>query len=199
MNFFQRYYINKLKKNEFKSVRLRKYFLEEYDINIGMYSYGCFDQNRIAKGTVIGRYCSFAQTAVIFNGNHGLKFLTTHPFTYNSDLGMVEKETIQRSHCIVSDDIWIGHNAIILPSVTSIGRGAVIGAGSIVTKNVPAYAVVAGNPAKLIKYRFSPEIIEKIENTEWWKKDEDELKNLILSLPNLIYNPADYFSDEGKL
>jgi len=193
MQWIDRWYLSRLKKDEFRNKRLREIFLEKYQIDIGMYSYGCFDQNRIARGTIIGRYCSFAKTAVIFNGNHGLDFLTTHPYLYNPSLGLVINETIKRTRCVVSDDVWIGHNAIILPRVDSIGRGAVIAAGAVVTKNVPAYAVVAGNPAKLIKYRFSPKVIEKIESTEWWKNEERELKELMKSKPDLVYRPANYF------
>jgi virginiamycin A acetyltransferase len=193
MQWIDRWYLSRLKKDEFRSKRLREIFLEKYQIDIGMYSYGCFDQNRIPRGTLIGRYCSFAKTAVIFNGNHGLDFLTTHPYLYNTNLGLVINETIKRNRCVVSDDVWIGHNAIILPQVGSIGRGAVIGAGAVVTKNVPAYAVVAGNPAKLIKYRFSPKVIEKIESTEWWKNEEWELKELMKFKPDLVYRPANYF------
>lgn len=196
MKLLNRLCLYYLKKNEFRSKRLRQVFLEKYQIDIGMYSYGCFDQNRIPRGTIIGRYCSFARTAIIFNGNHGLDFLTTHPFVYNTNLGLVNKETIKRNCCVVSDDVWVGHNAIILPRVGEIGRGAVIAAGAVVTKDVPAYAIMAGNPAKLIKYRFSPKLIEKIESTEWWKKEERELKELMKSKPELIYSPADYFQLE---
>jgi acetyltransferase-like isoleucine patch superfamily enzyme len=169
-----------------------------YRIDVGMYSYGCFDHNRIAKGTIIGRYCSFAQTVSIFNGNHGIDFLTTHPFVYNPSLGFVEKETVERTRCVISDDVWIGHNAIILSRATSIGRGAIIAAGSVVTRDVPAYAIVAGNPARLLRYRFEPEIIEKIECTEWWKKDEVELKELMKSTPDLIYKPSLYFRSKAE-
>lgn len=199
MQMFQRWYMKHLKKDEFRSKPLRKLFHEEYGIDIGMYSYGCFDPNRIARGTIIGRYCSFAQTAFIFNGNHGLDFMTTHPFIYNPGLGLVETETIQRSRCVVSDDVWIGHNAIILPRVASIGRGAVVAAGAVITRDVPSYAVVAGNPAKILKYRFVPEVIEKIEGTKWWENDESELKAVIISTPDLIYKPAKYLMEDRTI
>ncbi|MEO8038338.1 MAG: CatB-related O-acetyltransferase [Betaproteobacteria bacterium] len=160
-----------------------------------MYSYGCFDPGRIAKGTTIGRYCSFAHQTYIFNGNHGIDFLSLHPYLYNVALGCVQTETIQRSRCVVEDDVWVGHAALVLPSVTSIGRGAVIGAGAVVTKNVPRYAIVAGNPARIIRFRFSDEIIEKIERTQWWRCSLDQLKDLIVEQPRLVYRPAAFFAD----
>lgn len=195
-NLIRRWYLKHLLKDQFRSERLRRIFREKHGIEVGMYSYGCFDQTRIARGTVIGRYCSFTSTCHVFNGNHGVNFLTTHPFAYNPVFGLVEKETIQRSRCIISDDVWVGHNAIILPSVSHIGRGAVIAAGSVVTKNVPPYAVAAGNPAKVIKYRFEPDIIAAIEKTEWWLKEENGLKELIYSTPGMVYSPHIYFSNQ---
>ncbi|EUJ11303.1 acetyltransferase (isoleucine patch superfamily) [Methylophilaceae bacterium 11] len=194
LNFFRKLQLKKLLKDEFKNKALRQYFIEKFQIDVGMYSYGCFDSNRIAKGTKIGRYCSIANTAVIFNGNHGLSFLTLHPYAYNPALGFVHEETIVRSKCVVEDDVWLGHNAIITPSVTNIGRGAVVAAGAVVTKNVPAYAVVAGNPAKVIKYRFNAELIEAIDQTQWWLKDDVELKKIIDSTPELLFSPATYFN-----
>lgn len=188
--------MKRLLKQEFRSERLRMIFMERYGIEVGMYSYGCFDEMRIARGTLIGRYCSFTSSCYVFNGNHGVSFLTTHPFAYNPACGLVDKEAIQRTRCIISDDVWVGHNAIILPSVTHVGRGAVLAAGSVVTKNVPSYAVVAGNPAKVIKYRFDPEIIAEIEKTEWWLKDEAELKNIIKNEPEMVYLPHRYFANQ---
>lgn len=192
-NFFRKFQLKKLMKDEFKSKALREYFFEKFQIQVGMYSYGCFDSNRIAKGTQIGRYCSISNTAFIFNGNHGLEFLTLHPYVYNPALGFVNEETIVRTKCIVEDDVWLGHNSIITPSVTNIGRGAVVAAGAVVTKNVPAYAVVAGNPAKVIKYRFNPELIEAIEKTQWWLKDDVDLRKAIDLNPEMIFSPITYF------
>lgn len=176
-------------RNQYESVKLRNIFKEKYSIEIGMYSYGCFDINRIPRGTKIGRYCSFAPQVRIFNGNHGLKFISLHPYLYNPSLGLVTSEKIDRYSCIIEDDVWFGFGAILTPSATYIGRGAVIAAGSVVTKPVPRYAIVAGNPAKVIRYRFPDEVVDKIENSEWWNKSKDELKLSIDNEPEFMFNP----------
>lgn len=178
------------RRNEFDSVWLRRFFEEKYGIRVGMYSYGCFDPLRVPRGTVIGRYCSFARTATIFNGNHGTGFLTTHPYVYNPSLGMVELETIERTQCSIEDDVWLGHNSVVLPSVRSVGRGAVVAAGSIVTKDVPRYSIVAGNPARVIKFRFSDNLIVEIEKSRWWELDRETLRKMIETCPDLIFNPS---------
>jgi len=180
----------------FTSISLRKKFAYEYDIHIGLYSYGCFDSLRIAHGTRIGRYCSFATTSVIFNGSHGLEFLSLHPYLYNPALKVVETETIQRTKCSVEDDVWVGHNAIILPGVKIVGRGSVVAAGAVVTKDVPRYAIVAGNPAHVLRYRFDATIIERIEATNWWLWSKEELIRNLRQNPDLMFNPANYFSAE---
>lgn len=191
---FEKLFLRYLKSDQFCSVRLRKYFQSKYNIEIGMYSYGCFCPVRIAQGTKIGRYCSLADTVRILNGNHGLNYLTLHPYTYNTSLGVVNTETITRSQCVVADDVWIGHNAIILPNVRSIGRGAVIAAGAVVTKDVLPYSIIGGNPAKLIRMRFTEEIIEKIEYSQWWKWDKEKMAQHIKNTPELIYSPETFFS-----
>lgn len=195
-NIFRKIQLKQLMKNQFESKRLREIFFNEYHVKVGMYSYGCFDLNRIPKGTVIGRYCSFSPTSYIFNANHGMNFLTMHPYTYNTNLGLVEKETIERSPCLIEDDVWVGHHAIITPSVSKIGRGAVIAAGAVVTKDVPRYAVMAGNPAQILKYRFSEEVINEIENSKWWLQDKESLKAMIDSKSAMLFDPQQYFSEK---
>ena len=81
----------------------------------------------------------------------------------------------RRTELTIGHDVYIGMNVIILPNVTRIGTGAVIAAGSVVIKNVPPFAIVGGNPAKLIRYRFSEETIKKILASKWWEKDIDQL------------------------
>jgi len=91
-------------------------------------------------------------------------------------LGYVKDEKIKRSYLEIGNDVWVGRNAIITPSVSRIGNGAVIGAGAVVTKDVPDYAVVVGNPAQIIKYRFSEQKIKKLLDTKWWNKSIEELE-----------------------
>lgn len=178
------------------SEELRRFFVERYQIDIGLYSYGCFDASRIAMGTTIGRYCSFANSVYVFNGNHGIDFLSLHPYLYNIQFEYVEKEMIKRTNCTIEDDVWLGHSAIILPQVEWIGRGSVIGAGAVVTRSVPRYAIVAGNPARTLRFRFPDAIIQRIEATEWWKMSSSELKMLIQEKPDMVFRPVDYFMDK---
>ncbi len=83
-------------------------------------------------------------------------------------------DRIRRTEFVIEDDVWIGHNATILPSVSRVGRGSVIAAGAVVTKDIPRYSVVAGVPARIIKYRFCNERILEIETSKWWEKDKQE-------------------------
>jgi acetyltransferase-like isoleucine patch superfamily enzyme len=159
------------------SKTLRKIFYTYHNIDIGMYSYGgCFSIRNIPAGTVIGRYCSFARDIYISRGNHPLSNKSTHPFFYHPIFGHVDKLLITRTKLIIENDVWIGQNAIILASVNKIENSAVIAAGAVVTKNVPPFAVVAGNPAKIIKYRFSRQVIDQITQSAWWEKDINVIK-----------------------
>lgn len=179
-----------IKKNQFESVLLRKLYRRIYNIDVGLYSYGCFDSNRLSAGTVIGRYCSFAPSSYIFRRNHGVNFISLHPYLYNSNLGMIDTDTIKYNPCIIEDDVWFGHNSMILPTVNKVGRGAVIAAGAVVTSDVPRYAIMAGIPAKIIKYRFDEQIIKKIESSHWWEKDKKELQEMIIKNREFVFNPG---------
>lgn len=185
--------------NQFDNNWLRKYFSKKYNISVGLYSYGCFDPMRIPKNTKIGRYCSFSSTCHFLNGNHGLSYLSLHPYLYNPALNLVHTETIDRTTFTIEDDVWVGHNAIILPSVMTIGRGAVIAAGAVVTKNVAAYEIVGGVPAKQIGTRFDLETIKNIESSKWWLWSKEELASEISKNPDLIYAPAEFYRSQQYL
>lgn len=169
--------IGRLEGGEKVSPTLRRVYRDYHDITIGMYSYGgCFDLQRIRPHTKIGRYCSFAPGVCVFNRNHPTEFKSTHPFFYESPLGWSRSREGSRGGLEIGNDVWIGQNAIILPGARRIGDGAVIGAGSIVTKDVPDFAIVGGNPAKIIRYRFGEDTIERLKAERWWEKDIGELK-----------------------
>lgn len=169
--------VKKIEGDEFYSSTLRKIFKDYHKIDIGMYSYGCFNVLAVGPKTIIGRYCSIAAGVSILHANHPLTHKSLHPFFYNPCFGFVNDLKIIRSPIIIGHDVWIGQNAIITPSVNRIGNGAVIGAGAVVTKDVPDFAVVVGSPARVIKYRFDQETIVKINHSQWWLKDIKELIN----------------------
>lgn len=123
---------------------------------------------------VIGNYTQIGPYVKIFGGNHNMNLLTT----YNSNAlfsGRLKSfgsyETV-----FIGNSCWIGGNSTILKGV-SIGDGAIVGAGSVVTKNIPPYSVCVGNPAKVIRNRFDEDIIKSIERTKWWKKKPSELNS----------------------
>ena len=157
------------------SSTLRDY-AESHNVKVGMYTYGfCFSEKFNLGGRVtIGRYCSIAENVRYFGANHPLKNVSTSAYFYNSALGLNVAD-VERNKLVVGNDVWIGYGVVITSGCKRIGNGAVIGAGSVVTKDVEPYSVVAGNPAKVIKYRFSPEVIEKIECSEWWNYKPEEL------------------------
>lgn len=116
----------------------------------------------------IGRYTSIGKNLQFVFTHHDYTATSTHP--------LFSKE-YSRGHVTIGHDIWIGLNVTLMDNIT-IGHGAVVGASSVVTKDVPPYAIVVGNPARIVKYRFTPEIIERFLRSEWWLKDEHELINL---------------------
>lgn len=117
----------------------------------------------ISSNTVIGRYCAISSNVHIGGGNHRMEWLTMGFTGHPLDVADLNDEPWTMIGC----DAWIGIGATILAGVT-VGHGAVIGAGAVVTKDVPPYAVVAGVPAKIIKYRFSDELIAELLETKWW-------------------------------
>jgi acetyltransferase-like isoleucine patch superfamily enzyme len=166
---------------EMASVWLRRLFKEYHNILIGTGSYGgCFKTENINENTVIGKYCSIANSVYIYNRDHPCGYVSTHPMFFNVKYGPVPmKNQIEYKKKLIGNDVWIGQNAIILASVTQIGDGAVIGAGAVVTKDVPEYAIVAGVPAKIIGYRFEKEQADLIKKSEWWDWDPEKIRSHI--------------------
>jgi acetyltransferase-like isoleucine patch superfamily enzyme len=176
--------------DQFESLELRRHFKDKHNVEIGLYSYGCFDQWRIPPGTRIGRYCSFSRSARINQANHPMEAISTHPYLYERQWGLISKDRAVVHPMVVEDDVWFGHSAVTTPNCRFIGRGAVIGAGSVVTRDVPRYAIVAGNPARLLRYRFEPAEIEKIEASQWWLLGKSELRRLVQDAPSVAFTPA---------
>lgn len=159
----------RLEGGEFYSGTLRKIMDRYYDIQVGAYSYGeCFAPGSFSPGVRIGRYVSIA-SGVRFGGrNHPINRLSTHPFFFNATLGVIEKDNIQYLPLEIGHDAWIGANTYITASCRRIGIGAIVGANSVVTKDIGDYSIVAGVPARLIRFRFSAETIAAILASRWW-------------------------------
>uniref|UniRef100_A0A6C0KY65 Acetyltransferase n=1 Tax=viral metagenome TaxID=1070528 RepID=A0A6C0KY65_9ZZZZ len=159
-------------------------------MTFGKYTYGTpnvFWRNDDAKLTV-GKFCSIASNVNIYlGGNHRQDWVSTYPFGHinknifdNSD-GHGHPST--KGDVIIGNDVWIGNNTTIMSGVT-IGDGAVIANNSHVVKNVDPYSLFGGNPAKFIKYRFTPEQIEKLLEIKWWDWDENKINKFIPLINN---------------
>ncbi|WP_135076025.1 CatB-related O-acetyltransferase [Terasakiella sp. SH-1] len=122
--------------------------------------------------TLIGRYCSISKDVFLGNSNHHMDCLSTNFAPTSPDYIAPEPK-----YTTLGCDVWIGANTVILQGV-KIGHGAIIGAGSIITKDVPPYAIVVGNPGRIIKYRFEPEIITDLLETKWWSLPHDIIEKL---------------------
>lgn len=167
----------KLEGGHFYSTTLRRIFKDYHDVEVGMYTHGsCFLPSNFDRYTTVGRYCSIAADVHVFNRDHPVAFKSTHAFFFNKALKYVPKELIDYRPLKIGNDVWIGHGVVILPAVTEIGDGAVVGAGSVVSKNIPPYAIAVGHPVRIVKYRFAPEIIAKLKEEKWWEKDIDQVK-----------------------
>ena len=146
---------------------------------VGAYTY--ISANTDIENANIGKYCSISDHCRIGMGGHNTNQISTSPIFTEAHNGTKYQWTdkdvnaVPLKKAIVGNDVLIGSHALILGGVT-IGDGAVVAAGAVVTKDVPSYAVVGGVPAKVIKYRFSQDIINKLQDLQWWDWPEEKLK-----------------------
>ncbi|MBS0625523.1 MAG: CatB-related O-acetyltransferase [Verrucomicrobia bacterium] len=166
-----------------------KNFVKASNISVGDYTY--FDDRRYGPEKfeeynvlynydftkvklVIGKFCAIAaETRFIMSGDHKLDAISTYPFPIfgHGWEGAFDVTRLPvKGDIIVGNDVWFGYDSLIMNGVT-IGNGAIIGARAVVVKDVPAYSIVAGNPAKVVKMRFDDKTIDRLEKIAWWDWD----------------------------
>lgn len=150
-------------------------------VTVGDYTYGSLIIKLITPGCRIniGKFSSFGtDTTIYMGGEHNTKTVSSYPFAkLKSDYPKAAKNTYSESNGDISigNDVWIGNNSLILSNVT-IGDGAIIGARSVVAKNIEPYAIVAGAPLKFIRKRFDEENIKKLLEIKWWDWPIEKIK-----------------------
>jgi len=159
------------------------------EVSVGDFSY--FERNAEGIYADIGKFCSIAANTRINALEHPIERITQHKISYRPneyfryqgvDSDFRERRRAKRVR--VGHDVWIGHGAVIMPGV-SVGNGAVIGANSVVTRDVAPYQIVAGGPAKIIRRRFSEPIAQRIERLQWWDWPLEQLFEAIPDMQNL--------------
>ena len=185
-----------MKKNPFESpfegYEIRQH-LTNPNISAGKHSYysgyyhGChFEENvrylapdRTDVDTLrIGKFCSIGSGAVFMmagNQGHRHDWASTYPFHYMPDFSSAEDGFRRKGDTVLGNDVWIGTEAMIMPGI-NIGHGAVIAARAVVVRDVPPYAIVGGNPAKIIRSRFDDEDVERLLELAWWDWPDDKIR-----------------------
>lgn len=167
-------------------------------LTVGKHTYGHENIN-IRKWTpydgnlIIGNFCSIAAGVTVqLGGNHRTDWVSTYPFPAFlkwNNCDRTSKYAWSKGDVIIGNEVWIGDNVTILSGV-NIGDGAVIATKSVVTKDVPSYSIVAGNPARIKKYRFTKEQINKLLQIKWWNWEDEKINEHI---PLLCSNNIDAF------
>ncbi|MGQ2909128.1 MAG: DapH/DapD/GlmU-related protein [Aliihoeflea sp.] len=160
------------------------------DVEVGDFSY--FERHGEAIYTTIGRFCSIAANVRVNALEHPMERVTTHKITYrpNEYFRFHGVDAGYRSHrqaarVTIGNDVWIGHGAVIMPGI-SIGDGAVVGANAVVTRDVPAYAVVAGAPARVLRQRFPADVAAALVEMAWWDWPHEKLAEALPDMQQLL-------------
>ena len=180
INFLCIFIFKKSKRDKFR-------LLNKFKNNIGRHTYFSCNISIVSKETTIGSFCSIADGVLIGTTQHPTDWLSTSPFQYNFATDKIinltntktkfQKYIDGKKPVHIGNDVWIGVNAIIKDGVT-LGDGCIVGSSAVVTHDVPPYAIVGGIPAKIIKYRFSPEIIKELEKLKWWDLPDNKIAKL---------------------
>jgi len=167
------------KSNRHNETSIGQYMFPRGVVEVGHATYGLLNVQSLYatpdEKLIIGNYVSIASDSLFLLGtNHQTETITTYPL-HSKLVGRTPLDALSKGPIIVEDEAWIGSSAIVLSGVT-IGKGAIVAAGAIVTKSVPPYAIVGGNPAKIIRYKFSEDIIKELMSfslidvpVEWFK------------------------------
>ena len=198
MNFLQKLFTPRL--------FTRDVLPKKYRNSIGRYTYGkpIIRDFGDDGNLTIGNYCSIAKgTILILGGAHRTDWITTYPFPkygkYFAKTHIASDNYSPKKNSInIGNDVWIGTGVTILPAV-SIGDGAIIGANALVTKDIPDFAIVGGNPAKLIKYRFNTQKQEKLKKIKWWNWDKRYINSAIDILCSGNIDQLEVFAKENSL
>lgn len=168
-------------------------------VQMDAFTYGYPEVRSWGEGTVltIGKFCSIAdKVAVFLGGEHRSDWVTTYPFSALSDeFSSIQGHPKSKGDVVIGNDVWIASGATILSGVR-IGDGAIIGAQAVVGKDVPPYAIVAGNPAAVIKFRFEQPIIDRLLQIKWWDWELEDIKRAVPLL--LSTDIAEFISYANK-
>lgn len=169
-------------------------------VHVGRHTYGLgrhsFVRPTAQAPASVGSFCSFGPDVMIFGqADHPTTLASTYPFRtklFRPEAG--NRDAVTKGGVTIGHDVWVGARAIILSGVT-IGDGAIVGAGAVVARDVPAYGIVVGNPAKLLKHRFEPDIVDALQKIRWWDWPDEKIQTFEAA----FYGPIESFVAKAKI